>query len=363
MQRLVIVGGGVFGLSCALALKKRGYRVTVLDRRTIPAEDGTSVDINRIVRVDYATHDVESELAGRALELWWEWNREADGVFEDNSKVPLFVETGILLTCQSETLGHYEAACVEYLRSAGYGDSIDVLTAVEIAKRFPVFEPAYQMGYIRSGYFNQRGGVVNARRAVEYLKQRCLNAGVEFCEGEGGTVEKILERPDENGLQSVMGVQTMDGKIHDGKVIVASGAWSAALIPELRSVMAATGQSVIYVDVPAELVETQKLDMLECPAWTMDIARTGMYGFPAQQGVVKHPTMNGLVVATGGSGHGFKFAPVVGDIVADIVEGRGGDVTEYFAWRVGRGNEDLNQDGTYFPAGDGVLDSLCPSVA
>jgi sarcosine oxidase/L-pipecolate oxidase len=43
--------------------------------------------------------------------------------------------------------------------------------------------------------------------------------------------------------------------------------------------------------------------------------------------------MPGLVYATGGSGHGFKFAPVLGRIVADVVEGKPNSYASRFAWR------------------------------
>jgi sarcosine oxidase/L-pipecolate oxidase len=54
-ESIVIVGAGVFGLSTALELKNRGYQnVTVLDRYLPPVIDGSSVDISRVIRVEYA---------------------------------------------------------------------------------------------------------------------------------------------------------------------------------------------------------------------------------------------------------------------------------------------------------------------
>jgi glycine/D-amino acid oxidase-like deaminating enzyme len=47
----------------------------------------------------------------------------------------------------------------------------------------------------------------------------------------------------------------------------------------------------------------------------------------------RHPEREGLIVAAGGSGHAFKFAPVLGEIVADVVEGRSDRGHGRFAWR------------------------------
>ena len=46
-----------------------------------------------------------------------------------------------------------------------------------------------------------------------------------------------------------------------------------------------------------------------------------------------HPEKEGLSVATGGSGHGFKFGPVLGDLIADVVEGRPNEWADLFRWR------------------------------
>jgi len=49
--------------------------------------------------------------------------------------------------------------------------------------------------------------------------------------------------------------------------------------------------------------------------------------------IAPDPERPGLVVATGDSGHGFKFAPVLGEIIADAVEGKSNPLLEKFRWR------------------------------
>ena len=58
------------------------------------------------------------------------------------------------------------------------------------------------------------------------------------------------------------------------------------------------------------------------------------------------PDRPGLVVATGGSGHGFKFAPVLGEVIADVVERRPNPYSARFAWRP-RGKEPVKEQGRH----------------
>jgi sarcosine oxidase / L-pipecolate oxidase len=70
-ESLLIIGAGVFGLSLALELKQeRGYKnITVIDRYMPPAVDGSSVDISRVIRVEYAD-ELYARMAGEALKGW-----------------------------------------------------------------------------------------------------------------------------------------------------------------------------------------------------------------------------------------------------------------------------------------------------
>ena len=156
--------------------------------------------------------------------------------------------------------------------------------------------------------------------------------------------------------------------------------------------MAPVGQPIFYFRPP----DPEPFQAHRFPPWGADIPRSGWYGFPADQdGIVKvanhgpgrsmgpddsrdlmpsevarcreflqeslptladaplvkgrlclycdtwdggfwigrDPNREGLVVAAGGSGHGFKFAPVMGGVIADAVEGIDTTYTRLFAWR------------------------------
>jgi glycine/D-amino acid oxidase-like deaminating enzyme len=175
-------------------------------------------------------------------------------------------------------------------------------------------------------------------------------------------------------------------------VLVAAGAWTPTLLPYLGDRLWAVGQPVLHFRAPdAELYRAPRF-----PPWAADIARTGWYGFPAlPDGTLKianhgagrrmhpdeprvvgageearfrafladtfpglvgapllgsrlclycdtwdgnfwidhDPDRPGLVVAAGGSGHAFKFAPVLGGIIADVITREENPHARRFAWR------------------------------
>src|SRR5687768_5250444 len=82
---IVIVGSGIFGLSTALHLARRGYTdVTVLDRQPcdklqysyFQGADGASADINKIVRSAYGAQTEYQMLSVEAIAGWKQWNQE-----------------------------------------------------------------------------------------------------------------------------------------------------------------------------------------------------------------------------------------------------------------------------------------------
>ncbi|KAI8823720.1 FAD dependent oxidoreductase [Fimicolochytrium jonesii] len=431
-KKFLIVGGGVFGLNAAIALRQRQHTVIVFDRLPIPAEDGSSNDINRIVRMDYGAKGLEQGLAEKAILKWREWNDDATKVLPDDDR-PLFDECGIILACQDKVLGPYERGCVEFLSSIGHGPLLQELSASELGDKFPAFAEATSNSVMQSAYYNKLGGMVNANKAMVYLKAKADAMGVEFFTGEDhGSVADFISNADGR----VAGLTTRDGVHHYADaVLVAAGAWSASIVPELASLVVASGQPVIYVSVPENLRE--EFSSKNFPVWTADITKTGIYGFPVQEGVLKFachslgftnptpapwssdpstlisipspvgtplgdtipapkykemlsflrtlfpsladapvararlcwytntfderfvisavPHREGLYVATGGSGHGFKFAPVIGDVIADVVSGIESEVAKGFAWR-----DSPAGTGLYLPKGDGTLREHLP---
>ncbi len=369
----LVVGGGVFGLAAALELRSRGHAVTLIDPGPIPHPEASSTDISKAVRMDYGSDVLYTELAERCMLRWDEWNRE----FGET----LLHEVGFLLLSElpmsSET---FEGAGYELLRSRGR--IVERIDPRESAGRFP----AWNLERFVDGYFNPRGGWAPSGRVVELLAGRARDAGIEV--REGVSFRELAARGGR-----VTGVVTGAGEtIAADVVVLAAGAWTTALLPQLAEVMWVTGHPVFHFR-PADPTPFQGERF---PVWGADISRTGWYGFPAKaDGIVKighhssgirmqpgdpkvvpadaearfrefaartfpaladapivgnrlcmycdtwdgnfwidrDPDLEGLVVACGGSGHGFKFVPILGELIADVVEGKSNPFAERFRRR------------------------------
>ncbi len=376
-MRVVVVGGGVFGLTGAHAGLTRGWDITVVDPGPIPHPLAESTDLSKAVRADYGADDDYLELMLEALAGWRRWN---DGWDE-----ALFHETGVsYLTRCPLSPGGFEYESLIRLQSRGI--ACERLDAAAIRRRFP----AWATGRYVDGYANPTGGWAESGRVVARLSE-----GVSI---RAGRAARLIERGGR-----VSGVVLADGAVLEADaVVVTAGAWVPDLVPEVAGSFHAVGQPVFHLRPPDPARYTPPAFL----PFGADISQTGWYGFPLHPatGVVKlanhgpgrvihpgdeaarvvtpaddarmrqfcaetfpdlvdapivhrrlcvygdtwdehfwiapDPARPGLVIAAGGSGHGFKFAPVLGRLIADAVEGR---VHPKFRWRPevgpGRGEE------------------------
>ena len=385
-HRVVIVGGGVFGCTAALKLQSRGWSVSIVNPGTPPHEDASSTDVSKVVRMDYGSDVFYHELGEIAIEGWKSWNRDW--------QQPLYHEDGFLILSRGQMkLGGYEHENRKVLEQRGY--NTERLTTNRIANRYP----AWDFSEYPDGYYNPHGGWVESGSVMEHLVQLCKASGVQFYSGQMDQLRSKGSR--------ISGVLTNNGDIITGEiVVVAAGAWTPTLLPWLSGVLWSTGQPVLHF-----LPDNPDLFRAEhFPPWSADISNSGWYGFPALadgrvkvahhgQGIRMHPEARetvdanheartrkflssaipalsdapiayrricmycdtfdgnflvghdpdreGLVVAAGGSGHAFKFAPVLGEIVADAVEHQHNKWGSRFAWREARafGNEEARYTG------------------
>ncbi len=370
---VVIVGAGAIGLATALELRSRQYAVSVVEAGSPPNPEASSTDINKAVRMDYGTDEFYARLAERAIDGWRAWNARFDE--------PLYHEVGFLLLSH-EALGEGTFEGDSYRTLTRLGHRLERLDASAIERRFPAWARA---GHV-DGYFNPRAGYARSGRAVERLAAAARVAGVELRAGR--PIERLVERG-----SRVCGVELGRGgeRIEADHVVVAAGAWTAVLLPHLERMLRPVAQPVVHFRPRV----AEPFEAPHFPVWGSDIARTGWYGFPRTDGVVKignhgpgdprdprgahtldrstlerfrefastmlpdladapiassracfycdtpdgdfwidrDPERPGLVVAAGGSGHAFKFAPVFGPIVADVVQGIPNADARRFAWR------------------------------
>lgn len=384
-QSVLIVGAGVFGAAAALELSRRGYNVSVVDQGPLPNPDSSSVDISKAVRMDYGTDEFYTRLMEEAFTGWDAWNSQADE--------PLYHQSGVLILTRSPmSPGTFEYESFNLLQ--GRGHRLERLNAKTLKARFP----AWSAGTYVDGYFNPRAGWAPSGKVVAWLLQQARAAGATL---HGNTPITGLAESD----WRVTGVVTASGAVHKAEVVlVAAGAWTPTLLPHLSSVMEAVAQPVMYLRAP----EPARYQPPHFAVWTGDVSNTGWYGFPAlPDGTLKmanhgpgrpvhpneprrvpenteanlrrflgftfpeladaplikswaclycdtwdgdfwidhDPERPGLLVATGGSGHAFKFAPVIGGLIADVLEQKSNPYAGRFAWRA-RG-EASKEDARY----------------
>jgi sarcosine oxidase / L-pipecolate oxidase len=390
-QSILIIGGGVFGLTTALELRRRRWRVTLLDPGPIPRDVAASTDLSKVVRMDYGADELYTALGEAALAGWDLWNTQ----FGET----LYHEDGFLvLSREAMQPGGFEWESFQLLQKRGQklervgaskGGAGRAATGDVSQRETPHLKQistTWANGRYADGYLNPRGGWAASGRVVTKLAEVAQANGVVIRTGQ--SFARLLEKG-----SKVVGVRTADGEdLRADVVLVAAGAWTPMLLPHLAEVMWPTGQPVFHFQVD----DPQAWQAPDFPVWAADIGRTGWYGFPAlDDGTLKianhgpgrrvHPDeprvvlpeeiercrlflreslpalanaplistrlclycdtfdghfwmdrdaqRPGLVVAAGDNGHAFKFAPVLGGIIADVVEGKPNPFTARFAAR------------------------------
>ncbi len=353
---VAVIGAGAFGGWTAFHLQRCGARVALLDAWGAGHPRGTSSGETRILRAVYGEKSLYTEWAWRARELWIEWER--------NWRVPLFVATGVLWLWEEETayLRESEVAlarlCIPFER----------LSPAEVARRYPQFSTQG----IAFATLEPQGGFLRARLATETVE-------AQVAEGGGDVRVAAVEPPTGPGPRLERIRLSDGGMVEAGAFVFACGPWLPRMFPELLgSRIVVTKQDVFYFSVPPG---DSRFSPGRMPAWA-DYA-TEFYGIPAMNGsgfklannqgvagfdptggervvaretlevarlylakrfpalsnvplvdarvcqyertpdshlvIDRHPQYENVWLAGGGSGHGFKLGPAVGEFVARLV--------------------------------------------
>ena len=370
---VIVVGAGINGVTSAIELKRRGHRVVLVDPGPLPHPLAASTDISKAVRAAYGPDETYTELAERCIALWKTWNIDLG--------VELYHETGVLFVCgKPMQSGDYEfESCRTFEKRGHRFEQFDAFTFHE---RFPAFAP----DRFQDGFFDPDAGYVESGRVVATLIEHAKSRGVELRERA-----KFVALDESHSR--VAGIVLEDRhRISGDAVVMATGAWTPYLPPFTEKFLRATAHPVFHLRPKQPNFFLPE----RFPFFGADISTTGFYGFPLNQGVVKianhgpgrqmspdspervvtrndekalraflrstipaladapivythicmysdtndgdfwiapDPDRPNLIIATGDCGHGFKFAPILGELVADAVEAKPNPILQKFRWR------------------------------
>lgn len=350
-MRVVVVGAGVMGLAAGAALAARGADVTVLERYTLAHEWASSHGLTRAIRHEYGAEAIYTDMVARSLPLWAELAHETGR--------HLYTEAGVLTLGEPDdghTLPGYDV-----MRAAGL--PVERLTPSECRARFPQFQPHPDAAIT----YNSVGGMLHATECVRALADRLQARGGSLREG----VRVRHVEPAGSG-----GVVTLaDGtRIAAERVVIATGPWVRSVLPELALPIRSTRQQVCYFEgLPAAGFSAGQFPVflagmeyygfpLQGPGWL----KVGCHtfgpevdpdaGYPPDEDEVEavrgflrevipgaadarlalvdrcmydvtpdedfildaHPGGQGVILASGFSGHGFKFGVLIGELLASL---------------------------------------------
>lgn len=354
-RRVVVVGAGAFGGWTALTLVRRGARVTLLDAWGPGNVRASSGGETRVIRAGYGARAIYTRMAARALRLW----REHDARYGR----ALLRPTGALWLAPRGN--PFWRDTLVTLRAEGV--DVETLTPAAAARRYP------GLGFdgITEILFEREAGYLLARRACEHVVERVVAEGGEYRQATVASPVRFT-----GSTLRLAGGET----IAADAFVFACGPWMGTLFPDVigRRIVS-TRQEVFYIGTPAG---DRRFHDDSLPVW-VELGRRLMYAIPgnANRGlklgddtsgptfdptngdrqvtarglkairaylrrrlpalakaplvgsevcqyeatpdshyvVDRHPVRPDVWLAGGGSGHGFKMGPAIGEVVAAAV--------------------------------------------
>ena len=254
MTKVLIVGGGIAGLSTAWALARRGVRVELFEQGPLPNPRASSYDEHRITRHAYGHMEGYAHLMPEAFRTWDRlWQATGTSHYEPCGAVYFLRQDEGWFDVVSRSLD-----------AMGIGYREVPLSQVE--RRFPMVRPD---GLVR---------VVSTDGAGMLFPMRILTDLVVLL-GRLGVTLRTGTLVDEVDLSR--GRVMAGGQVHEGDVVVvAAGAWADRLAPELRGIAVPSRQAVLYLSPPPELAQA----WAEAPVMLEVGPNGGLYTLPPRRG-------------------------------------------------------------------------------
>jgi len=351
---VVVVGAGIIGSSCAWQLAKQNVPTLLIDQQSTPHNQGSSHGITRLIRKAYFEHPDYVPLLIRSYELWHELNQNSDSNLVNLNGVV------ICGTPQNEVMeGIRHSANTHQL-------AIEILSKTSLANLLPQI----RLGEGFEAILEKDAGYTLVEASIETLHDEFTRLG-----GQSNLQCKML-RWDEstNGVN----IHTSQGTISCDKLVIAAGPWITKLVDQCQINLIARRVPIFWVAPPDGLKMGQN-----GPCFGVAMPDGFFYGVPDLDGRgmkigrhcgleeiedpdipqlelksqdwstvatflkkvfrIDNPIMNdysicrytmsddghfilgflpgseNTLIASICSGHGFKFGPVVGEIVAELI--------------------------------------------
>lgn len=346
---VIVVGLGAMGSAAALHLARRGAKVLGLEQFTLAHDRGSSHGESRLIRKAYFESPAYVPLLERAYALWDE--------LADFSGRTLLHRTGLLLVGREDARGATERARAVAEKHAIAVETLDVN---EARARFPQLV----IGATDVLLWEPGAGYLEVERCVEAHARAAESAGARLCFGE-----RVIALEQQGTTARVV---TTHGSYAADKLVITAGPWATELLGVLglplrvhrvvQSWYAAPAAYEASAGMPCFAYDTEQgffygfprrggeiklaehaadhevdADTVDREVHDTDSARTAAFAARSLRGVGASATRakvclytmtpdehfivdrhEHLVYAAGFSGHGFKFAPVIGESLAEL---------------------------------------------
>jgi glycine/D-amino acid oxidase-like deaminating enzyme len=350
---IAIIGAGAFGGWSALMLLRQGARVTLLDSWGPGNSRASSGGETRVIRCTYGPAKLHTEMAARALELWKE-NEQRWGL-------KLFFNTGALWMAGQDDA--FERAALPVLKEAGV--HFEQLSPADCDKRWP----AINFEGVNWCLYEPDSGYLAARRACEAVLNAFIKEGGEYRQAQAGPGP--IESQHMNSL-----VLNHRESIRADQYVFACGPWLGQVFSFLAPLVVPSRQEVFFFGLPPgdvqlpvwidngkhlfygicgnhwrgfKIADDTRGPVVDPTKMEREVSESGLAAaraymsmrFPFMSGAPlvesrvcqyenssdqyfildRHPQVENVWIVGGGSGHGFKHGPVVGEMVRDAVLG------------------------------------------
>ena len=254
-EQIVVVGAGVFGAWTAHHLQQAGHKVNLIDAWGPAHSRASSGGESRLTRAAYGKDDIYTRMARSSLPQW----KALSAV----SGLPILIRAGVLFFFPTEE--PYVRDSIAAHRK--FGLPTEVLTQAEMAKRFPMIN----FDGITVGLYEPEFGALMARRSVLTLVERFVKAGGTYTRGFVQPPAGSEERLEQIALSSGEAVRA-------DRFVFAAGPWLPKLFPQvIGPKIEPTRQEVFYFGTPPGDRRFQPGTM---PGWADFNGGDIFYGFP-----------------------------------------------------------------------------------